>query len=67
MAIIHCPECDKKISSSVTTCPQCGYAIKKKGGKAILSLVFGVAAVLLVLWTIGQESREQPSRMGEVA
>lgn len=30
MAIINCPECDKKISSEAKICPQCGYRIKKR-------------------------------------
>lgn len=28
MALIHCPECSKEISSTVKRCPQCGYKIK---------------------------------------
>lgn len=27
MALINCPECKKRISDTVTACPQCGYAI----------------------------------------
>lgn len=30
MAIINCPECDKKISNEAKICPQCGYRIKKR-------------------------------------
>lgn len=29
MALIECPECEEDISSTVKSCPQCGYRIKK--------------------------------------
>lgn len=29
MALIHCPECNKEISSSAETCPNCGYPLVK--------------------------------------
>lgn len=28
MALIHCPECNKEISSTVKKCPNCGYKLK---------------------------------------
>ena len=28
MALINCPECDRKVSDSADTCPNCGYNIK---------------------------------------
>jgi len=30
MAIINCPECRKKISSTVNVCPHCGFTITKE-------------------------------------
>ena len=30
MALIRCPECNKKISSTVSTCPKCGYQISSE-------------------------------------
>ncbi|WP_404397927.1 zinc ribbon domain-containing protein [Idiomarina loihiensis] len=27
MALINCPECDKKVSSKAATCPNCGVSI----------------------------------------
>lgn len=29
MALINCPECNKEISDSVSTCPHCGFRIKE--------------------------------------
>lgn len=37
MALINCPECNKEISDTVKTCPNCGYKIKK--GKYMFSLL----------------------------
>ena len=30
MALIKCPECDKKVSDKAESCPHCGYELKKK-------------------------------------
>lgn len=30
MALIKCPECDKKVSDKAEGCPHCGYSFKKK-------------------------------------
>lgn len=30
MALIKCPECGGTVSDSATTCPHCGYPLKKK-------------------------------------
>lgn len=30
MALIKCPECNHEISDTATTCPNCGYPIKRK-------------------------------------
>lgn len=47
MALIKCPECGKEISDSISTCPNCGYVLKKKKNKAvpiIIVLVIAIAA-----------------------
>lgn len=37
MALMNCPECNKEISDTVKTCPNCGYKIKRQN--RILSLL----------------------------
>lgn len=37
MALMNCPECNKEISDTVRTCPNCGYKIKRQN--RILSLL----------------------------
>jgi uncharacterized membrane protein YvbJ len=27
MALLNCPECSREVSSSATTCPQCGFPV----------------------------------------
>ena len=39
MALIQCPECGKEISDSISTCPNCGYVLKKKKKKAVLIII----------------------------
>ncbi len=29
MALIHCPECEEKISDKATACPRCGYPMNR--------------------------------------
>jgi len=36
MAIIHCPECNGTVSDQASSCPHCGYPIKKQGTKALI-------------------------------
>lgn len=33
MALIKCPECKKKISNTIKTCPNCGYELKEEDRK----------------------------------
>ena len=48
MALINCPECGKEISDSISTCPNCGYVLKKQKSKVIPILI-----VLLVVIAAG--------------
>ena len=41
MALINCPECGKEVSDSATTCPHCGYGLKKEKTKAKMNLNIG--------------------------
>ncbi len=41
MALINCPECGKEVSDSATTCPHCGYGLKKEKTKQKTILVSG--------------------------
>lgn len=34
MALINCPECNKQISDTIKSCPNCGYELKKRKKKS---------------------------------
>ncbi len=39
MALINCPECDKKISDAAAACPECAYPINgKQSGKRVQTI-----------------------------
>lgn len=46
MALIKCKECQTEISSTVTTCPNCGYTEKNWKGRLIL--LFGLPTAFLI-------------------
>ena len=51
MALIKCPECKKKISNTIKTCPNCGYELKEedrkvKKKKPILKII--ILCILLI-------------------
>ena len=52
MSLIKCPECEKEISDKVSSCPHCGYPLKKKAGfylnKKIVGILIAAALVLIV-------------------
>lgn len=70
MALINCPECDKRISDQAENCPSCGHPInpnqpvKQKGegcflqtlniGCLIVLAVFAILVVLVFALTIFQ-------------
>jgi hypothetical protein len=35
MALIDCPECGAEASTEATSCPRCGFPIRKKGGRGL--------------------------------
>ncbi len=51
MALIKCPECGKEISDKASSCPGCGYKIKKR--LKIIKPKFIILIVLLLLLMIG--------------
>lgn len=52
MALIKCPECGKEISDKTSSCPNCGYPIKKKitftHKKIIVPIVIVALAVIVI-------------------
>lgn len=47
MALIHCKECQKEISSTAAQCPHCGYANKTESSGR--NIVIGVILVMIML------------------
>jgi len=41
MALINCPECQREISDTAETCPNCGYPLAKKESSKIKSTPLG--------------------------
>ncbi len=56
MALIKCPECGKEISSQVSTCPSCGYRLKKSKVPVIIAGLTLIVGVALAGW-LGQFTR----------
>ena len=50
MSMINCPECGKIISDEATTCPNCGYVLKKKKPAwiIVLAIIMGIIAILVL-------------------
>jgi hypothetical protein len=49
MAMTECPECDKPVSSSAKTCPQCGHKLRMGlFGKLIIGAVLAFCGVMLI-------------------
>lgn len=51
MSIIKCPECDKEVSDTAKTCPNCGYQLVDKVAKTLDTLGI-VGGILLFLGCI---------------
>ena len=47
MALINCPECGKQISEQATSCPHCGFPLKRSNKKEIDKLDFDSMEVIL--------------------
>lgn len=54
MAFIKCPECNKEISDTVKTCPNCGHKIKKRYIFSFLNntMIFGLSILLNFIGSI---------------
>lgn len=52
MSLIKCPECNNEISDSASSCPNCGYKIKKAIDKKVIAIggIVAVIAVVLILF-----------------
>lgn len=53
MALTKCPECDKEVSTTAETCPNCGYRLISKPQQAKKSIpksaIIAIVAVLIVI------------------
>jgi len=58
MALIKCPECDKEVSESAKSCPNCGYRLRKsilkqKSTSNNKWIIFAVIALCILVIGIG--------------
>lgn len=78
MALITCPECNKQISDSASSCPNCGYqftsekieAIKKAEQQKSERLRIGclsMIAIFFILFLIGLFSSESPNNNSNIS
>lgn len=55
MALVKCKECGKEISSKASSCPNCGFVIKKKGTSySYLWVIILVALILIIIGSLSQ-------------
>lgn len=74
MALTNCPECSKEVSNKATTCPGCGFLIRRPR-RGLFGVIFKwsfiLFNVLMVLWlfsywgAIGEMSKEGMSSAAE--
>lgn len=64
MALVHCIECDREISSGAKTCPHCGYKAREKGigGCLAWGAVGSLVIVLIALNSAPPEPSQSPSQ-----
>ncbi|MEB2785542.1 zinc-ribbon domain-containing protein [Algoriphagus sp. E1-3-M2] len=60
MALTKCKECGKEISSEAKSCPNCGFALKKKTG--FLAYFISGFLILLLFWMIGSLSNSDSTK-----
>ena len=57
MPLVRCPECRREISSQTTTCPHCGFPLKKTtqgmSGCSLFLLIVGAIITAVILISIG--------------
>lgn len=56
MALVQCPECQEKVSSTAFKCPQCGFQISKPKRSFMGKLFKGIFIVfnaLMLIWLVG--------------
>lgn len=49
MAIVECPECKLKISSSASSCPRCGFTNSKRNNALIVIIILLIIVVFLLI------------------
>lgn len=62
MALIICPECKKELSSMATSCPHCGYILKKKSSKqtvALFSIICGTFLIVVFALILFFQKKQQ--------
>lgn len=48
MALINCPECNKEISDTTKSCPNCGYRFKKQVNRNMITSIVIILCIVLV-------------------
>ena len=62
MALIKCPECGRDISDMASSCPSCGYVVKKANSvnenkkKNNIMLICGVIIILAIICVVWYQS-----------
>lgn len=54
MAIIKCPECDGKVSSTAKTCPHCGHSMTfgRKGAESAKDFFGAIWNIMILLFAL---------------
>lgn len=59
MALVVCKECSKEVSDTAFRCPGCGAKLKMHAFQKILIIIFGFAAIILILSTVNSIATPQ--------
>ena len=65
MALISCPECGKKVSSSAKVCPDCGYPIAQCSSKVKIKIAEGLLGTVKV-WDANAKCVLATCKCGEI-